>query len=141
MKRNKKIAVAVVLIASLAITPLIYYARPLVAYSSLQVTCERAGAEPRAVRVYTMLFRNVVFIETGADCRAGDRWFAIDLEQRVVFCPSWPPAFPYLHFRHDMNLGVRVDDDVKRNGDWQVSWSGSEATWTNGEVTMRLTGA
>jgi len=138
--RNKKIATAVVLVVLIVITPLIYYARPLVWSFSVHVTCERAGSDPREMRVYRMLSRNVVFIEADADSEVGDKWFAVDLDNRVVYCPNWPASFPYLHFHHDMNLGVLVDDAVKRNGDWQVSWSGSQATWSNGKVTIRLSG-
>jgi len=141
MKRSSKIAIAVLYAALLVIAPMVYHWRPLVPSSALRATYEQGRSGRRDARVYRMLFRNVVFVEVPDHAGGGDRWFAVDLDERTVRSPSWPDRSPYLHYNHDMSLGVSVDDTVKRNGDWHVSWSGGQATWSNGAITVQLDGA
>jgi hypothetical protein len=135
-----KIAAASLLAVSLAAVLMVYHWRPLVPSVAVHAAYEQGSSGCRDARVYRMLFRDVVFVELPDCAEADDRWFAVDLDNRLVLCPNWPERSPYLHFNHDMCLGVAVDDAVKRDGDWHVNWSGSSATWSNGKVSVHLEG-
>jgi hypothetical protein len=140
MRRSLKIAIAVLYAALLAIAPMVYHWRPLVPSSAMHATYEQGQSCRRHARVYRMLFRDVVFVEL-LDCPPeADRWFAVDLSRRVVCRPNWPERSPYLHHNHDMSLGCAVDDTMKHDDLWQVTWSAGEVAWSYGDVTVRVQG-
>lgn len=141
MKIVRRIAIAVLCVVVLVITPMIYHLRPLIPSSAYQAEYVEGHSSPHEARVYRMLFRQQVFIRlpTCSDLRY--EWFAVDLDRRIVVSPMGPPGrSPYLHYNHDMRLGVAVDDDLKRSGEWRVRWSDGAVTWSNGDVTVRLDG-
>lgn len=132
-----KIAIAVLYAAFLVIAPMVYHWRPLIPSPGLRATCVDGRSIPREARVYRMLFRPWAFVEFP------DRgsWFVVDLDNRAVAFPTASPGrSPYLHYNHDMNLGVPVDDTLKGSGEWRVSWSDGQVVWSNGDVTVRLRG-
>ena len=141
MKRSlAKIAAAILFAVLLAGMPMVYHWRPLVPSLALSATYEQ-GSERHAARVYRMLLRDVVFVELPEDAETTDRWFAVDLRNRVVTSPNGPTADPYLHHNHDMSLGVPINDTLKRNGEWSIRWGDDRVTWSDGKVTVHLHGA
>jgi len=142
MGRSLKIAIAAFYAALLVLTPMVYHWRPLITSSSLQVAYVDGQSTRHDARVYRMLFRpQVVFIELPARGNSAGRWFAVDLDERTVVFPTGSPdRSPYLHYNHDMTLGVPVDDTLKHDDLWRVIWSAGEVAWSYGSVTVRLGG-
>lgn len=142
MRRSRKIVIAVLYAATLVIAPMVYHWRPLVSSLALHATYEQGQSGPRDARVYRMLFRGVVFVELPEDIEGWGRWFLVDLWSRRVFFPTREPdRTPYLHYNHDMNLGVAVDNTQKHDDLWTVTWGDGEASWSYGHITVRLRGA
>jgi hypothetical protein len=106
----------------------------------MHATYEHGQSGLRDARVYRMLFRDVVFVELPTCPPGTDRWFAVDLGQRVVCRPNRPDRSPYLHHNHDMSLGCPVDDTLKHDDLWQVTWRAGEVAWSYGDITVRLQG-
>ncbi len=129
------LAVAVGVVASSAL----YHWRPLVESPDFSVSYAVGTSAPLTGTAYRMLFRpDRVFVRLPDDAQSRYSWIAVDLSRRFVAIPNAPDATPYLHFNHDMPLGVAVDDAVKLTTPWTVVWSESGFTASDGASSVQL---
>lgn len=67
----------------------------------------------------------------------GYEWFAVDLDGKNVAVPNGPGTMPYLHFNHDMEFGVTLDDP-KIQDDWKISWRDGDIRFANASFSIHL---
>lgn len=140
MKRRSLIAAGSLALASgVVVSIAIYHWRPLLESPEIVVSYSGGAAPPRPGTAYRMLFRpDRVFVRLPDHAGARHPWLAADLSRRLVAVPNDPSPTPYLHFNHDMALGVAADNAVKLATPWTVSWDASGFTLTSGDQSLRV---
>ena len=117
----------------------VYHFRPLIPTSGWLVTAKGTeGGKLHAV-AYRMIGRpHILFVELKCTDQSRYRWFCVDTKRRFVAVPNGPERIPYLHFNHDMGLGVTLDDYAKLEDAWQVIWKGDHVSFTNKKIAVAL---
>ncbi len=115
----------------------IYLYRPLIATSAWTAEVQYSTAESLSIPVYSMLFRShVIFIKLPENRHSRYQWFAVNWESSSVSTTN-PKTFPYLHFNHDMALGITLDFP-KIEDAWELHWAENNVTFSNPDMTITV---
>ena len=127
MKRRTKCCLVAAIALSIVAGLGVHHFRPLIRTSKFSV--EASGGLDG--RVYRMLGRpDTLFIELRNDAEDIERWFTADIASNEVATPNHPKRIPYLHFNHDMSLGVSITDHKYGEG-WQISGTETGITFSH----------
>lgn len=109
-------AILLVIVGGLIVgTAGVYHFRPLIKTSDFSV---KVSGELKAT-AYRMLGRETLFIELRDESAMTEEWFIVRFSSKTVCSPNRPGRSPYLHFNHDMGLGVAITDSKFGEG-WQI---------------------
>jgi len=138
-RRTKWIAATLIVAALLIVgTGFVHHFRPLLHTADWRISVEASTGKAGEATVYRMLGRaNVLFIKLQDPPDENYRWFSIDTKNQIAALPNWPDEKPYLHFNHDMAIGVGLDDGKVDDG-WTITWNGDELTFSNGRLAVTL---
>ena len=123
LAKKKRLLVAVVVIpAVIGIGLHVFHFRPLVKADGWLAVIE-AEESKELGEVYRMVGDDdklfVRFMSPFPAHVEGYPWFSLRPSRRFLAIPNWPREEPYLHFNHDMALGVEITDP-KVGGNWSV---------------------
>lgn len=130
---------ATILICTSGGAAVIYHFRPLVYADDYVVVVNEEDERECVATVYRMLGRSeVLFVELAGTLESSlYQWFTVDVQSRRVAVPNAPDRDPYLHFNHDMDLGVFLGD-TKIDDNWVVNWSDGTVAFSNGTFSLRV---
>ncbi len=116
----------------------VYHFRPLLPTSEWRITAERTEGGELRTAAYRMFGRpHILFVELKGTDQGRYRWFCVDTKRRFAAVPNGPGRIPYLHFNHDMELGITLDD-AKLEDSWQVIWNEDRVSFTNKQIAVAL---
>lgn len=109
----------------------VWHFRPLIKTNDITAYLIN-GNQKEAVQVYTRLgFSEEYWISSSND------WFVFLPKKQRILIPNWPRRSPYLHFNHDMELGVAIDDEIKCDGEY-LSRSDKSLIFRSGTNTYEI---
>ena len=137
MKRPVKLAIGLVALLAILVLPATWYVhhyRPLISSSEWTASIKVEGRDPIAGEVFHLLGRpKSIFIRFPAPLPEDSRgypWFSADTSEKFVAIPNWPRTTLYLHFNHDMAIGVGITDG-KVDDDWHAEWTDAGFSFHN----------
>ena len=90
----------------------VWHFRPLLKTNDI-AAFEINGEQRSPIMVYTRLgFPEEYWLISPTDC------FIFLAKEKRICIPIWLGRRPYLHYNHDMALGVALDDEIKNNGEY-----------------------
>ena len=138
IKKKFKLVLILIIIFTFAILSLfVYHKRPLYKTEEYIIKVKNEGSRYKPT-LYKMLFRpKVLFLSLKSNNNRG-YWFAINTKHKHVGYPIQIGKIPYLNYNSTMSLGVSIDDVIKINEGWKISWRNDEIFFSNDKISIAI---